>query len=90
MLSRMRKVSKGCFHQGMVTFILSYIKANMIAVVEHQRRLNAYKSTLMIVAASLRQKHSASLPKNHHLPSTIRQNTSVVEHVLYVVNSRSD
>jgi hypothetical protein len=88
MASRMQNISKGCFHQGMIAFNLIQIKANMLAVVQHQPRINAYKSTPVIVAASSRQRHSSSLPKNSNLPSTIRQNTSVVEHVLYAVDTK--
>jgi hypothetical protein len=72
----------------MIALILSQIKANMLAVLKHHPRLDAYKSTPMIVAASSRQKHSSSLPKNSNLPSTIRQSTSVVEHVLYGVDTK--
>jgi hypothetical protein len=69
--------------------VKSILISNMLAVVKPQGRLSAHKPALSIVHVASRQKHSSSsyLPNNTDLPSTVRRNTSVIEHVLYVVDS---
>jgi hypothetical protein len=56
----------------------------ILTVVKPRCQLSAYTPALSIIHASSRQKHTSALPKDYSLPSTIRKNTSVVEHVLYV------